>query len=397
MNVLFVTSSCLATNPRLIKNYLYQRSCGHTCKILGFQFGNWSDEMTDELIKKYDIDCTLIPPTDEIYWKTLFAFGIQKLCSLLYKLIPSLACVAYASDKKALLLNMWLKNERFKADVIEAHNLPALYPAFKFSKKWNIPYGFDVEDYHPGEFIRSVTEKNRRLSLFKRILPQASFITAASPLIAETVDELLKVHKPKCITINNSFHADDFSPPILRENNDKIRFVWFSQTASYGRGLEFFIKAAQPFKEQLELVLIGSLDKNFEKEFVLNNSFISHQSPISQSALHTTLGNFDVGLATELSSSDMNREICLTNKLFAYLQSGLFVLATDTKAQSLFFDSKSEYGKVIEQSIEGFEKGIMHLLKIKDQIITEKLHRYSKSKQFSFENEVNSNENYLKF
>lgn len=398
MNVLFITSSCLATNPRLIKNYLYQRSCGHTCKIIGFKFGNWSDEMNDELIKKYDIDCTLIPPTNEIYWKTIVAFCIQKLCSIIYKLIPRLAFVAYASDKKAFLLNMWLKNESFKADVIEAHNLPALYPAFKFSKKWNIPFGFDVEDYHPGEFTSNISEKNRRFSLFERILPQASFITAASPLIASEVEELLNGSYFKVRTINNSFYSSEF-PDVKRGlEGGKLKFVWFSQTVSYGRGLEIFIEAVKYFEDKIELHLIGDVNESFRQEFILpNEKFVFHQAPIVQDKLHSKLSKYDVGLALELSSSDLNREICLTNKLFAYLQSGLFVFATKTKAQSKFFKSKEGFGILVDQTKEGFITGIEQLLNRKAEIVVENKLRYMKAKAFGFENELDADHNYIKF
>jgi len=397
MNILFVTSSCLATNPRLVKNYLFQRSCGHTCKIIGFQFGNWSDGMNYELIKRYDIDCILIPPTKEIYWKTIVAFGVQKICSMVYKLMPSLAFVAYASDKKAYLLNKWLQNESFKADAIEGHNLPALYPAFKFSKKWNIPFGFDVEDYHPGEFISNAAEKNRRVSLFKRILPHASFITAASPLIAQKVDELIMISKPKSITINNAFNSCDFSPPAIRKDTSKLRFVWFSQTVSYGRGLEDFIEAAKVYKDQIELFLIGDLNAGFRQEFVIpNNDFIFHQPPVEQDALHTILSDYDVGLAIEQSSSDINRDICLTNKLFAYLQAGLFVLATNTKAQVNFFESKESFGILVEQTSNGFAKGVENLLTRKNRIIKDNEERYINAKAFGFENELKADDNYIK-
>jgi len=42
---------------------------------------------------------------------------------------------------------------------------------------------------------------------------------------------------------------------------------------------------------------------------------------------------YDIGLATEVSAT-LNRDICLTNKIFTYLLAGMPVLATDTSAQS---------------------------------------------------------------
>lgn len=400
MNVLFVTSSALATNPRLLKNYLFQRSCGHTCKILGFKFGNWSDKMSDDLIQKYKIDCTLIPSTREIYMETLIAYVFQKISRIIYKIVPNIRFVAYASDKKAVLLESWLTKENFQADCIEAHNLPALFPAYSFAKSKNIPFCFDVEDFHPGEFIKidEKNERNRRSLLFTKILPKAQLITAASPLIGKRVEQMLLNSAPEVRTINNSFYSSEFPEPQRKMGSDKIKFVWFSQTVSYGRGLELFIEAAKTFQNQIELHLIGSIDENFANDYIQpNRNYIFTYDPLNQRELHLSLSNYDVGLAIELSSSDANREICLTNKIFAYLQAGLYIFATDTKAQKEFLKSKKEFGLISNQSISAFTEGITFILKNKNTILDDVQIRYSNAKEFGFEKELNCNNNYLNY
>ena len=44
------------------------------------------------------------------------------------------------------------------------------------------------------------------------------------------------------------------------------------------------------------------------------------------------------------TETTINREICLTNKIFTYLLSGLAIIATDTLAQKQFLDTYSEIG-----------------------------------------------------
>ena len=40
----------------------------------------------------------------------------------------------------------------------------------------------------------------------------------------------------------------------------------------------------------------------------------------------------------------LNRQICLTNKLFVYLLSGLSIIATDTEAQKSFLETNTHIG-----------------------------------------------------
>jgi glycosyltransferase involved in cell wall biosynthesis len=52
---------------------------------------------------------------------------------------------------------------------------------------------------------------------------------------------------------------------------------------------------------------------------------------------------FDVGLATE-KATPLNRNICLTNKIFTYLLAGNCILASDTDAQKGFLYSYKQVG-----------------------------------------------------
>ena len=97
--------------------------------------------------------------------------------------------------------------------------------------------------------------------------------------------------------------------------------------------------------------------------------------------------NYDVGLAMELSTADENRNLCLTNKIFAYLQSGLYILATDTQAQKRFMDEHARHGVVCGQSVEALSSAMAELVKDKTRIRSGKDERYKLADDVCWENE----------
>ena len=107
--------------------------------------------------------------------------------------------------------------------------------------------------------------------------------------------------------------------------------------------------------------------------------------PLSQDALHKHLNYYDVGLAIEVVN-DLNRDLCLTNKLFAYLQSGLFVLASQTRAQRDFLLSFEKCGICTELSKEIFASNLQELWDNRDKIRNGRRDRMAYSEPLSWEN-----------
>ncbi|MCU4165560.1 hypothetical protein [Carboxylicivirga caseinilyticus] len=418
MHILFLTTNNLATNPRLYKELCYALELGHQCTLLQFKLGNWSDCRSDELLVKSDelkrvqvinIDAT---PTDRIKW---LKWGLlEKFAQKLYPIFKrSMKINALATSRRAFqLLHTALKlNE--KPNLICAHNLGTLYPAWKCSQKWNIPFVFDVEDYHPGEFIRfdAKNEKKRREFLMKKLLPDAHALTLASPLISEYTLKLIGGH-PNHKVILNSFPSSEFIMPktydLVPKTSNALRLVWFSQKISFGRGLEqllealtLLIKSSDLLTYQpINLTLIGDLDPSFKQQII--QPFLSSiasakedksqiinlhiENPMSQPDLHAELANHDISLALE-PGKDLNNNLAISNKIIAYAQAGLYILATDTPAQKQFMDTDTNRGCISGQTVVKLKDSLFNLMSKTESIRRQHQERFKRGKELAWEQE----------
>jgi hypothetical protein len=333
-------------------------------------------------------------------FKWFISSCLEKLSRLLYPLTGQCIFInSVAHSKRSFLLCSALKKHKRRYDLVIAHNLPALYPAYKYAKENKIPFAFDIEDFHPEEKIDVdvENEKGRRIFLLQKLLPFAIYVSYASPLIG---DATLKTIPDKSnlthFLINNSFPSREFVQP-LENKYKKLQLVWFSQNIAAGRGLEIFIPVLFEFKDSIQLTLIGNLSASFHNTFLKKYSeLINYRNPMLQESLHRLLSEFDVGLAIESVSADFNRELCLTNKIFAYAQAGLYILATNTKGQFQFIDQYPWSGELVGYSSKEIRVVVENLIAQKDLIRRSALERFHKSKVLAWDLEQVKLENVWK-
>lgn len=390
MKILFLSSANLTTNPRLLKELKFAVEQKHEVHFIGFNLATWSDEIDKNIIQKLDAKFEYISVTREKFLPWLVSSLKEKVAQKTYPFnSKKLKNNAFAHSKRSYLLCKHLqKKQNENYDLIVAHTLPTLYPAYKFAQKTGTKFTFDIEDYHPGEQtnIDAENEKKRREFLMKNLLPEANFVTYASPLIGmqslKLTGNKIKNHK----LINNCFSEKEFQ---FQENSSKkVKFVWFSQNIAAGRGLELVLPALEKHKNKVELHLIGNLYQNFYDDFLSKYAeIVKIHEPLSQKELNLKLSKFDIGLAIELNTADFNRQICLTNKIWAYMQSGLFVLATDTLAQIQFLGTHKNIGFITKQNVEDFSGKIEKILENIEQIRISKMQRFENAKKYAWENE----------
>ncbi len=378
-------------NPRLLKNYLFYRRKGYDCEILAFKLGNWTDQIDIELVEQYDLRVTYLDASRNSMLEWLKTSFLHLFYSYVEHFSKSLKVTSYVSNKRSIQILGHLKKSRSKYDLIEAHTLATLYPAYKYASQMQVPFIFDIEDFHPYEHIsaNALSERKRREKIMRECLLHADHITTASPLISEKTKELIPQKANQVQTINNSFYQEEFVLVADGEKipeNSKVKLVWFSQYISFGRGLELVVEALQGDHQNFELTLIGSIDQAFADHYRLQEAdHIKIIPPLKQLDLHSLLGEFDVGLALELSNRDANRDICLTNKLFAYVQSGLFVLATNTSAQIKFIESHEDFGVLADQHTDAIGNELRSIQENIQAIRESKEKRYHEARALSFD------------
>jgi glycosyltransferase involved in cell wall biosynthesis len=360
--------------------------------------GNWSDKIEPEHQKQLKIvQFHYLSATRNPYLPWLWATFINNIARKAYPFFSkNLAVNAFSSDKRAFQLHSMLKKLNGKYDLVMAHNLGALYPAWSYSKKHNIPFIFDIEDYHPGEKYGgdSDHERKRRERMMKNLLPEAALVTYASPLIGVYSLKLVGEGKvKKNLLINNSFHSSEFKTKDGGlsasgfELSAKLKLVWFSQNIDQGRGLEDILPLLDAFKSHIELHLIGNVRNSYKTEYLEDRDYIRLHGTMQQAELHALLSSFDVGLALENKTQDFNRDICLTNKIWAYFQSGLYILATDTQAQRQFLSEKPWAGEVLPSNETSIKERMAWLIENRDKIRKQAEDRYKKAKDFAWEKE----------
>lgn len=407
-HILFLTTNNLATNPRLVKEVQLALKLKFRVSIIGFILNNWSDSKSMSLFgelknssihAKSNLELFEIEAISSNRFRWLMLGLLEKTIRKSHKFISSnLTLIAYGHSRRSYQIIQKAKKIKLFPDMICAHNLGALYPAYRLSDLWSIPFIFDVEDYHPGESIYydKGNERKRREFLMRTLLPKATAVTFASPLI-EKYSRRLADDITLGKTILNGFNDDEFHCTPLNNYTENLKYVWFSQKIGHGRGLEHLLQVLlmRPAGSKFDLTLIGEIDKDFEKrtlkpfkkQSISSGTKIEILPPLDQKALHQKISEYDVGLALEFDSSDFNREICLTNKIIVYAQAGLFILATATEAQKQFIEKYPQFGILAGQSVNDLNEKIDTIIGLKKQIRDYKSSRIESARSLSWDQE----------
>jgi len=188
-SILFITSTNLASNPRLAKELHLAANNGYKTSVVQFYFENWSDHFTSELEKRlpdtsfYNLSAGRNP---------FFPWFLGSVLSRLFRIIPKRFqtpfTISIITGKRSLSLLKWVRAHKKNYTIVVAHNPPSFYPAYIFSKRTGAKLGIDIEDYHPGETCIQKEQWYMGL-LMKFTLPFADYCSYAAALIAQQVNE----------------------------------------------------------------------------------------------------------------------------------------------------------------------------------------------------------------
>ena len=344
--ICLITPGHIATDPRLVKEAIALSKNGYEVHIIFSQYMQYLLAEDFKILNNYPwtYDC--------INWsnQTLFSRVNKYISGIIQKIAIQFPKLYLSSELILNRLFFWQlkKAIQCKADIYIAHNLGALPIAYKAAKKNKKSVGFDAEDFHRYE---TTDNKNSRDYLVKvliedKYLPTVYYITSASQLIAL---EYEKLYDKKVQPILNVFPKVEIHNE--NENNNSLHLFWFSQTIGKGRGLEMVIESLGMVSDlELKFHLLGEISVQDKDYF--NNLFIKSQFPIEKVCYHPTISadeviqlasKFDIGLATEIGVP-FNRNICLTNKIFTYIQAGNAVVYSNTLGQEKLMNQYKELG-----------------------------------------------------
>lgn len=384
--VLFISTTNLYNNPRLVKELQLFTDLSYDLTSIVFNVGYGDDKSIEIERKLPNVNFIKISALRHPFFSWLSSTIIEKATINITRFFKkSLRANAIAHNKRTFLINRKLKANTKKFDLIISDTLGALYPAYQLSKKTKTPFAFDMEDYHPGEQNYSKQpqlEVRRREFLLKSMLPKATFTTYASPLFLTETNKLFKASLKNQYVINNGFLSEEFE--LYHNSSPKINLVWYSLNIAQGRGLELILPIIKRYSDRIHLTLIGKLNSDFDKNFQISEfSNITLLGHLSQKRLHQELCKADVGLSLEQSSTDLNRDLCLTNKIISYCQAGLYILATPTQAQKNLINNNPNLGVVSEN----LEQNVIKIIDTIDDIRKNKESRFNYGKKFSWDAE----------
>ncbi|HNQ26603.1 MAG TPA: hypothetical protein PKL92_01660 [Aquaticitalea sp.] len=383
--ILFITTSSLAANPRLVKEVETLKH-DFECYVLCFKHFDWGLKLSDGIVQRNpEVHFVAIDRKKQLL-QTLVSklfHRVARLCNPWFKK-NTMVCAFASNDKTPqLLFNAFLVSKGKPPKMIIAHNIGAFYPAMRVAKLTASGLQLDIEDYHPGEalYFNKSFEKQNRMYIMQAAFCRSNTITYASEGIALECQKQFRIGDgTKQATILNAFEAKYFKSPD--KPSAIIKCVWFSQHIGPNRGLEQIFEAAKSL-DQVEFHLIGNPNMHYLEGMALSDNIKFHNSMKAED-LYRFLGLMDIGLALEDISADQNRNICLTNKIMAYAQAGLYILATDTFGQSQFLNALDyKAGKVIgtslKDAINQFDPNLLD--------IDCKTERWQRAKAFSWDNE----------
>jgi hypothetical protein len=241
-----------------------------------------------------------------------------------------------------------------RADLYVGHCLAGLPAAAHAAAARGVPYGFDIEDFHDSETATAARDPVERAAarlLQSRLLPKCRHLTAASPLIAQEYAALYRVKPDVVLNVFPKRQAPvaPIDPGPITATRP-ARFYWFSQTIGPGRGLEGVLAVMGRMQTPAELQLRGFVSPSYADHLqaVARTSGlklpVKFLEPGPAAEMARLAAKADLGLSTEEPPPPLNRDLCLSNKIFVYLLAGIPQLLSLTAAQSAFATGLGDAG-----------------------------------------------------
>lgn len=351
--ICIVGGGSISQNPRVVKEANALAATGRDVVVLFLQHHRWERSFDRQIVRNADwhaevVDLSPSPLGRLRRWISAVQTRIfRRVCR--WTLHTPFAELAYSR----CLLGLTWRAIRHRSDLYIAH-YPGGLPVVSWAAWWTgAKFGFDFEDFYRANRVDDgVTRFTMELvkTLEDRYLPKASIMTAASWGIAAEVARTTGLPEP--LTILNVFPWNDrtqLAAPALAPQSSPLSLYWFSQIISLDRGLQDVVVAMGLMHQSVVLHVrgtdsagsIGAL-RNLATDHGVSQNVHFHPA-VSPGELLSDASRHDVGLCLENPRS-LNRDICITNKIFLYMLAGLAIVASRTRGQRMVLDAAPGIG-----------------------------------------------------
>jgi SAM-dependent methyltransferase len=334
--------------------------------IIALSFDN-NDELDEiERIKIHRISLTRIIPDCAAYWtwqkgieistKLPFSIFFQKINYFIYILnLKHLYNGKNIQHPLPFDFAFYGAAKHYKADVVQAHDLPALKTAVRLGKEWNVPVVYDAHEFYPEQIMFSKKQKKIMYKTELDNITKCSAIFTVNQSIAEAMAKKYQCAEPQ-VLLNAIDTKSSLEPTtdLLRKHfqftNSDIIYL-FQGGLSPNRNLEILIKAMVKVKNKnIKLVFMGDgpeLEKlqNLAKKL---NVPVFFKAPVEQQDVLKWSCTADLGIIPYLAI-DLNTRYCTPNKLFEYIQADLPIIANDLPELRRFVYDTG-FGKIINMN-----------------------------------------------
>ncbi len=343
--ICLVTGGPLVASPRVVKEADSLQDSGFEITVITHQTLMWQSMLDKELLRQKPWSARAVEAHNFSWIQRLKMRNLRRQNAarvLDGDLRPDVLVKAFAPWVDLCL--PWIRNSR--PDCLIGHTLPGIAVAYVVHRLWNIPFGIDLEDYHPGENPGGEKSMESRLAteLLKQALPYARYVTTASPPIAQEVSRRFG-----SVNVQPVLNAFDATRGWHTSNTGRLAMYWFSQTIGPSRGIEDAIEACTYLRGEFELTLQGYLLSEFGR--LLRKKIRAaglegriHFRPwCPPDRLITEAAHYEVGLALEPALT-LNSDLCVSNKMLLYPAAGLAIAASATCGQTWLMDQAPGIG-----------------------------------------------------
>lgn len=341
----------------------------HAVTLLALSHGPQEEELTTpEGIEVIRIGLTKIVPDNPTYRgyigrQKLVNAGMNVLCNKLKAARPiwniafRLASRTNLGVYRALLLIRYRNRrlgdplpftsafinagKRFRPDLVQVHDLPALEAGAHLSAEWKIPLVYDAHELYPEQRAFSQVQRAICSTAEARLIKQAQLVFAVNESIAREMARRYDISTPVSL-LNSVDPPTEFDTGakynLLREKlglAPERRILLYQGGFAPYRNLETLINGMRFVRtSDVDLVLLGfgsfgdKLKSIAERCGLLNRRvYFLPAVPYSELLQHSA--SADIGIVP-YPHVDLNSYYCTPNKLFEFIQAGLPILANQS-------------------------------------------------------------------